>query len=94
MSKSAYLIVICSPQDNSILRAELWSNPEWEASLCLPNVRTYVAYSVSSDSFSSACKLLLQSIFLSNRYAYLRPYLEKDLEEYFSDSSLIKGWVL
>jgi hypothetical protein len=77
--KTAYLIVICEKKTNSIVSADIWSHPEWEASMTLSNFHTYVAYSVKAETFQKGIDEIRYHI--SNpscRYHYLEKYLPGD----------------
>lgn len=70
--REAYLIVVCNEVTNAIEEVLIWSSPEWEQSRVLPNVRVYIAYCVSAESFQEAKDALLDTIKNpSNRYHYL-----------------------
>ena len=90
MSNTAYLIVICDRETNKILKAEIWSSPEWEQSRCLDQP-TYVAFSVRSSSFSQAIKMLLW--FISHersRYYPLVKYLNEEYKNQVVDNMTLK----
>lgn len=75
MLKSAYLIVICNQETNAIEESAIWSSPEWEQSLCLPNKNVFVAYHAEGETFASAKKVMLQLLEIPNfRYSYLKKY--------------------
>ena len=79
---TAYLIAICDDKTNALKDVEVWSSPEWQQSRCIPNCRTYVAYTVSATTFSEAKRLLLQSIKDErSRYHYLSHFFEENNEE-------------
>lgn len=75
----AYLIVICEPETNRVLGAEIWSSPEWEQSRCMDKV-TYVLYHVEvpSHKYVDARSALLRTICnpLVKRYHWVLKYLE------------------
>lgn len=74
---SAYLIAICNPLTNALIRAEIWSSPEWHQSMQLPE-RTYVAFEVKGTSFHEAHKSMLRVIARSDsRYHYLFGLLDE-----------------
>jgi len=73
---SAYLIVICDTKTHAILRAEIWSSPEWQQSRVLPNCRTYVAYELKAPSFQIGIDRIIEMVLEpTNRYHYLEDYL-------------------
>lgn len=80
-SSKAYLVVICDPITNAILRVEIWSSPEWEQSMCLKE-RTFIAYVVEEETYSKAKELMLFAISIpSCRYHYLYNLLSKEEKE-------------
>ena len=85
MKKQAYLIVICDPVTNAVIRVEIWSSPEWEQSICLME-RTYVAFICSADSYAEAKKNLFKCIVQpTSRYHWTLSFFGEefndDLEE-------------
>lgn len=75
--KTAYLIAICDPKTNAIIKADIWSSPEYRQSRCLPQ-RTYVAYEITADTYQQARDYLEEVIKDQNsRYHYLYQYLPK-----------------
>lgn len=79
--KKAYLIVICDPIANAILRVEIWSSPEWEQSMCLKE-RSFIAYAVDGETFHEARLSLLEAIKIpSCRYHYLYNIMTQEEKE-------------
>lgn len=75
---SAYLVVICDPTDNSVAEVAIWSSPEWEQSMCLPESRTYVLYTVKSDTYAHAEEALRETIaYPQHRYNWASQLLDK-----------------
>lgn len=79
--KTAYLVVICDRESNAVIEAAIWSSPEWEQSLCLPE-RTFVAYQVRAGSFDAASQSLRGAISLpSSRYHWLYQLLPAHVKQ-------------
>jgi len=76
--KDAYLIVIYDEVTNAVIRADIWSSPEWEQSRCLTE-RTYVAYRTKGRSFEDARKNVIQAMSHKlSRYHWLLEYLDDE----------------
>lgn len=85
MNKTAYLIVICGKASNVVLNVEIWSSPEWEASMLMESP-TFVAFQLTATSFQEAIDLMIRQI--SNprsRYHWL--YLKMDHKRYHKETS-------
>lgn len=79
-SGKAFLVVICDPVTNAILKADVWSSPEWEQSMCLKE-RCFVAFMVEDcENFEKARKLLISVISspISRYHQYFRYLSEED----------------
>lgn len=81
---SAFLVVICDENTNAPINAEVWSSPEWQQSMFLPE-RVFVLYEVhlpnnKSNVFQDARDELKRRIENRHftRYHWVIPYLNKD----------------
>ena len=73
---SAYLIVVCDVKTNAVKSARIWSSPEWEQSICIPD-RTFVAYEVKDVDYQSARDALVVTISQPrSRYHWLLKHLD------------------
>lgn len=97
----AYLIVICDKETNAIKEADIWSSPEWQQSMVIPDCHTYVAYELSDFSFQTAIIHILYALQDTKfRYHYLLKYLKKYedsfVQEYsvYDESCVFMGKVL
>lgn len=83
MSK-AFLVVICDEKTNAPINAEVWSSPEWQQSMCLPE-RVFILFQIDwlnrkDNTFQHArdeLKRQIESRYFT-RYHWVIPYLNKD----------------
>lgn len=84
---NAYLIAICDPTTNTILRTEIWSSPEWEQSRQLAE-RTYVAWRMSGVTFQDAHDRMVAAISDEQcRYHYLYGYLSELIRSEYEEGT-------
>ena len=84
MSK-AFLVVICDEKTNAPINAEVWSSPEWQQSMFLPEkvfilYETHIANPKKDTIFQHArdeLKRHIESKYFT-RYHWVIPYLNKD----------------
>lgn len=77
--KTAYLIIICNPETNAPICAEIWSSPEWEQSQVLEE-RTFVLLQAQHETFDAATQAMVRLLRLPEckRYAWALPLLDLD----------------
>jgi hypothetical protein len=61
VSVPAYLVVLCHPDTNIMIRADVWSSPEWDQSRCLEE-RVFVLLIWEGETYQDAKLKMLRLI--------------------------------
>lgn len=78
---TAHLVIICNPETNAPICAEIWSSPEWKQSRTLPQ-RVFVLFEVEGENFQKAHDRMMEYLPNYPRYAWAIPLLGKSRKEF------------